>query len=81
MKIRLRLDHIITDRTEYKPYIAQLSGQDTYVEIDIPDKEVLEDDDTNVVITANGLAAVLGTVANSIDKMHEDYKKKKFGGY
>lgn len=79
-KIRLKLDKIISDRNQYKPYIAELSGLNVFVDVEVPDDEANVDTKANrVVLTVDGLAAVLGNVASALENMHEDYRKKKFG--
>lgn len=76
--VLFKLDHIIADRTEYKKYIAQLSGENIYVQVDLDDKEVNRTKD-KVVLTTKGLTAVMNIIATEIETMHEAHNKKKYG--
>lgn len=78
-RIRLKLDHIIADRVQYKPYISQLSHENLYVEIELDEHEILEATSKATVITVAGLAAILGTVADAIEEMNEESRKVKYG--
>jgi molybdopterin-binding protein len=76
----LKLDHIISDRSQYKPYIAQLSGnENVFIDIEIPADTVLEVTSKVTVLSEDGLAAILGKVADAIDAMHSKYRIKTFG--
>lgn len=78
--VTLKLDHIISDRNQYKPYIAQLSGEDIYVEVDIDLDGVRHASSRGkTVLTVDGLAAVLGNVAEALEKMHRASLKKAHG--
>lgn len=77
--IRMKLDHIIVDRTAYKPYTSQLNADDIYVEIPIPDGEFKVEKDVTV-LTVDGLATLMGNVATAIDKMQGKYVEDKFQG-
>lgn len=78
--VMLKLDHIISDRNQYKPYIAQLSGENVYVEVFVEnDKNDVTIEKGKTILTVNGLAAVLGEVATAIEEMHNNYRIEKFG--
>lgn len=76
--ILFKLDYIITDRTEYKPYIAQLSGENIFVAVNVPEEEV-SSEPKRTVLTVDGLAVVLDKVATAIETMNEQHRLKKFG--
>lgn len=76
--VLLKIDHIISDRTQYKPYIAQLSADALYVEIEIQPEEIRATKD-QVILTVDGLAAIMGNVATAIEKMNRESMKKSHG--
>ncbi len=78
-KVTLLLAKIVADRNQYKPYISELASpleHPVYVQIEVPEDSIIRDDEEVTIITADGLAAVLGKVAGAIDNMHEEYKRK-----
>lgn len=88
MKIRGQLKSIWPDRTQYKPYAYNLEMQNVWVEIDVPDEsvKVIEEygDDGKggeiltgfeYVLDLDGFSCLLGQVADSLDKLHNQYLK------
>lgn len=75
--IVLKVDHMISDRTAYKPYIVQLSNENLYVEVEIDSSLVAFEDSNKLCLTVDGMSAVLGKVADSIEAMHENYTQKQ----
>lgn len=76
MKILLKLDHFVSAREDYKPYMAQLSAENVYVEVEVPGEKLND----KVVIQPDSLALLMGSIADAIGKMHEEYILVKFQG-
>lgn len=79
--VRLVLSEIVADRLQYKPYTAHLNSPEEkpiFVDIEVPESEVVLDEKDRVVITSDGLAAIMGKVATSIENMHNDYITKTY---
>jgi hypothetical protein len=80
--VKLLLGKIIADRLQYKPYISELSSpieHPIYVQIRIPEDEILEDGDDYTVITEAGLAQLMNKVATAVEDMHNEYIEKVKG--
>lgn len=80
--VRLKIDFISVDRTQYKPYFSQLSGLDNQLFVDVPVSEagiaeVMSDG--GMVLTLEGLAGIMVKVADSITSADEEARRKKFG--
>lgn len=82
--IRAKVLQINVDRTQYKPYSNTLEPQDLWVEMVLPEGSVVEDTKNpetgrRVVITMDGFSVLLGQIADSIDKMHDEHTFKQTG--
>jgi hypothetical protein len=88
--VTLELNEIVSDRLQYKPYTARLVSpfeRPILVDIPIDADMILEEVQSETVdgvahmgytkITVDGLAAVMGKVADAIEEMHDAYKAKK----
>lgn len=76
-KIISKVERITADRTNYKQYSPQLAFDRLLVELEVPDGEVLHQDETGAcIITLKGFTVLLDTVATAVDNMHDAYKRK-----
>ena|ERR1700690_3772695 len=88
--VTLQLTEIVSDRLQYKPYTAHLTspeGKVILVDVPIDPDDVIDSSETHGIenkgyirISVDGLAAVMGTIADSIENMHDNYKKKIMKG-
>jgi hypothetical protein len=83
--VRLELLEFTSDRLQYKPYSAKLGSPTdvkVYVDVDIDESYIKESDfprlngGRNIVLKVEGLAAVMGKVADAIEDMHDNVKKR-----
>ena len=85
MKIRGQLKSIWPDRTQYKPYAYNLEMQNVYVDIDVPDEDVIlldhilldKEGPDEYVLNLNGMTCLLGTIADAIDGMHVESLRQR----
>ena len=76
-KVLAKVERVTADRTNYKQYSPQLVFDDVYVEIEVPESEVVSA--VNVpgkILTLKGFTVLLDTVATAVDQMHSAYQKK-----
>lgn len=88
--IRGMLRAVTSQRLQYKPYGYELDfmaplGVGHYsdrvvVELEIPFDTVVEEGEGYVVVSLDGLNAILEVTADSLDKLDIAYKKKIQGG-
>lgn len=82
--IRGVLTHIASSRLAYKPYgygldfSGQYGNMKVLVEVEVPADSIIEMDlqEKTVVISLEGLKALLDVTATSIDKLDELYKER-----
>lgn len=86
--VRLELVELVSDRLQYKPYTARLGSPDgkefpkVYVDIPLGENLIAEEGEgavdisKYVVVSVDGLAAILGKVADAIETMNDEYKNK-----
>jgi hypothetical protein len=75
-KVTLLLNELVVDRQQYKPYTARLASPleaPVYVEILVPEEGVVGEGP--LVLSLEGLTAVMNNVATAIDNMHNAYLK------
>lgn len=77
--VRLQVLEITSDRQQYKPYSHKLGAPSLFVEVPVDDGEVVEFGKDKIVITLDGFAGILGSVADSIESMHLEYRKHTTG--
>ena len=81
--VRLKIDHLIVDRTQYKPYLSQLSAPDgATLFVDIPVKEDMPVEfleDGGVVLTLDGMVSIMVKVADAITAADDAARVKRFG--
>lgn len=78
-KIQLELLKFVTDRHQYKPYMAELGGNGkVFVEIELADDQVISSSDGKWVITTDGLAALMSQTADAIDTAHNKFVDKQY---
>lgn len=87
--IRARIAKISSQRLQYKPYGYELDtvdagggkyGRPVFVEFEIPEDTVIQDEPEVFVVSLDGLNAILEVTADSLDKLDAAYKKKLQGG-
>lgn len=87
--LRGLLTKVSSQRTQYKPYGYEISfdeiytkvGPRVYVEVEIDADQVVEEGTTEdsiqyVVLSLDGLNAILQVTADSIDKLQEEYESR-----
>lgn len=80
--VRMRVENINPSRVQYKPYQMALLPENLWVEVPVDVKDVVDEGTDGMVVTLDGLVAMLNTVATSIDAMHQmailDARKKGY---
>lgn len=83
--LRALLTNVSSQRTPYKPYgysldfsrsIDPVLAKTVFVEVEIPEEFVLQEEDEALVVSLNGLAAILQATADSVDELDRTYLKK-----
>lgn len=81
--IRMQIDHLVVDRTQYKPYLSQLSAGDKKIFVDIPvDEEsmIVETlSDEGLVLSLDGMVSIMVKVADAITAADDAARIKKYG--
>lgn len=80
--VRLKVDFISVDRTQYKPYFSQLSGMDElFIDIPVGEGDIVEasSDGGVIVLSLDGLANIMVKVADSITAADDKARQKRFG--
>lgn len=78
--VRMKVDNIIVDRTQYKPYMSQLSNPLLFVEIPLAEFDVVTvTQDGELVLTLDGLSNVMVRVADAITKADDKSRQSRFG--
>jgi len=75
LKLRLPVQQMMPDRTQYKPYSVMYGGG-LYVEVTVTLAEVVEFDSVYVVLTPEGIAHVADQLATALDTMHDEFRNK-----
>lgn len=76
------LRSVNSQRTPYKPYGYDLDfsegigGDMVYVSMEIPEECIVREGTGYVVIDLKGMNAILRTLADSVDELDREYKKK-----
>jgi hypothetical protein len=76
--IRAKVVRISTDRTQYAPYKYDLEPENLYVELIVPEGNIVHKD-KEVVVELEGFSLLLGSIADSIDSMHKEHEYKQTG--
>ena len=76
--VRFQVAQINVDPTQYKPYSNTLTAENVFVDIPVPDDEVTQDG-KQIVLTVDGLSALLCEVGTSIATMAGEVRKSTFG--
>ena len=77
--VLLKVEKIVTDRHQYKPYIVELSAKDIFVEMTVEDIDVIEASEEKIILTVDGIANIVGRVADAIDRMDNNHRIKTYG--
>lgn len=64
------------DRSRYKKYQPLLAFKNVYVTLHVPKEECVEEDGS-IIVTANGLTAILGELAVQIDNLEEYFSEQE----
>ena len=73
-----KLESVNVDPTQYKPFSHTLTSDNVYVQIDIPEEELVAVNEGRIVITLGGLSTVLTSVAEAVDEVSDAFRKSKF---
>lgn len=71
--IRMKLEEVTASREQFKPYAYKLTGENIFVDVELPVDEIVETGAKITVITPDGLATLMGKVSAAIQKMHNKY--------
>jgi len=83
VKLRVRLEKAIVDRTQYKSYVPTIVFENTFIEFEVPASEiVVEPGDAaspeETVLTLKGLSEyVLDPLADAVEAMHNRWKEEQ----
>lgn len=69
-KVRGQLTVVNSQRQQYKPYSYELdfTPSNIFVEIDVPEENIIDISKDKVTINADGMSFILMTLADSLDK-------------
>lgn len=78
--VRARVESLASQRLQYKPYGYNLLPSNLHVEIEIDPDSVVDtwekDGEQHMVLNVEGFIALLGKLADGVDKLHEAYVVK-----
>lgn len=78
--IRMKVDFVTVDRTQYKPYTSQLSNPNLFIDIPLGEFDAVTlTQDGDIVLTLDGLANVMVRVADAITKADDASRARRFG--
>ena len=83
VRVKVRLESAIVDRTQWKSYVPSIRFDNTYVEFAVPASEIVVEpgDDASpeeTTLTLKGLAVyILDPLANAVEAMHNKWKEKQ----
>lgn len=69
VKVRVKVSVLRTDPSAYKKYAPELVPQNVFVEVPVDGAYVIYDDGDSIVLTVDGLSAVMKVISNSIAKL------------
>ena len=72
MKIAVRIESLLPDRTTYKQYSTKYAPNELYVEAEVPDEEAHEYTD-RTILTERGLQILIGKLADVADDVELEY--------
>lgn len=75
--IRIRMDSMMPDRTNYKQYMLHFALDNVYVEFDVPKEYIVSNENDIVVLTPEGAVFVANLMATKIDELHQSYLENK----
>lgn len=78
--VRLRVEAMNPSRQQYKPYNFMMAPENLYVEIPVATADIIDNGPDGMVLTLDGFAALLNSIATALDDMHSiaimDARKK-----
>lgn len=77
--VRCKVTSITSSRQQYKPYGYVFEPVGMFVDLTLPNEDVIESKDGEIVLTMDGFSATLGRIADSLDAMHKQYEYKQTG--
>lgn len=78
--IRMKVQQVVVDRTQYKPYTSILTSDKLFVDIPLEEFEAAEvTQDDEIVLTLDGLAGIMVKVADAITTADDKARQKRFG--
>lgn len=79
VKFKAKVSMIAPQRAQYRPYLYELLPDNLFVEVVVPNEDVVESKDGEIVLTMDGFSATLGRIADSLDAMHKQHEYKQTG--
>lgn len=73
--VPIKIDSITPDRSKYKSYFPVCRPENVVIEIEIPEEEVVFDNDVYYVTKA-GLKQIISELADLVDEIDKEYLKK-----
>lgn|SRR5574340_85239 len=74
-KMRIHVQHLMPDRTQYKPYSIAYDA-DLWVEVTVTLEDVADYNDAYVVLTPKGMAHVADQLAAALDDLHDEFRNR-----
>jgi hypothetical protein len=72
-KLRLTINQLMPDRTDYKPYSISYAPS-LWVEVTVSLEMVVDFNNEYVVLTPDGIAHVADELATALDRMHDEFR-------
>lgn len=81
--VRAKLESVAPQRQQYRPYLFDLQPQDVYLELEMTPDQIIEQDGEKTVINVEGFKAILASLADAVDQIHDAYvtKARKAGKF
>lgn len=81
--LRFRIESIAPQRQQYRPYLFNLLPENTFLDIEVPAGGMIQDDGDFTVLNLEGFKAMLSSVADAVDEVHDAYviKARKAGKF
>lgn len=76
--VRFAVTQLNVEPNQYKPYLSTLTADNVFVDIPVPEEEVIAYG-KQIVLTVDGLSAILCEIGTSIANMADEVRKSKLG--
>src|SRR5512138_3331694 len=79
--VRAKLESVAPQRQQYRPYLFNLQPEEVYLEMELAPDQIIEQGDGKTVINVEGFKAILASLADAVDQVHDAYvvKARKAG--